>query len=62
MNFQKHVKGVLDMMKDSCEAKRCEHLLTYKSVYEMPNDYYIKSKLRSQDKTRVLNLIENRFN
>lgn len=41
--FITQVNGVLDLMEDSCAATRCEQLLTHKSLYEMPSQYYIKS-------------------
>ena len=59
--FKEHVNGVLDLMEDSCAATRCEQLLTHKLIYEMPSQYFIKSKIQGKNQTRVKALLDERF-
>ena len=59
--FNDHVNKVLDLMEDSCDATRCEQLLTHKLIYEMPSQYYIKTKIQGKNVNRVRAILDDRF-
>ena len=55
------VSEMVDDMEDSVQAMRIEQLLIKKSIQELPNYYYIKSKLDDRSQDRVRRLINDRF-
>ena len=52
---------MVDGMEDSIEATRVEQLIVQKSISEMPNFFYYKSKLNHKSTQRVNWLTQDRF-
>ena len=52
---------MVEGMEDSIEATRVEQLIVQRSISEMPNFYYFKSKLDHKGTQRVNWLTQDRF-
>ena len=58
---REQVNQMVEGMEDSIEATRVEQLIVQRSISEMPNFYYFKSKLDNKGTQRVNWLTQDRF-
>ena len=58
---REQVNEMVEGMEDSIEATRVEQLIVQRSISEMPNFYYFKSKLDHKGTQRVNWLTQDRF-